>query len=246
MPKALQRANAPLREQVEFWNRWNASTRETAIGRVSEEQADCISNWLRGMGRRKLGIIDVGCGAGWLAGRLTEFGDVLGVDLSHEVLERAARRVPSARFVAGDFMTMDLPAAHFDVAVSLEVLSHVADQAAFLARIASLLKPGGQLLLATQNRPALLLNDIRPPAPGQIRQWVDRRELAGLLSASFHVEEMFSLTPQFNRGVLRYLNSGRFDRALCAARLSLISRAIKSWQERAGLGWTLMARARRR
>jgi SAM-dependent methyltransferase len=108
---------------------------------------------------------DVGCGAGWLCSRLTPFGSVTGTDLSDAVLARAAQRVPQAKFIAGDFMALDL-GSDYDVAISLEVLPHVADQPAFLAKIAGLLKPGGYLMLATQNKPALLRNDIPAPKPG--------------------------------------------------------------------------------
>ncbi|WP_206035695.1 bifunctional 2-polyprenyl-6-hydroxyphenol methylase/3-demethylubiquinol 3-O-methyltransferase UbiG [Roseomonas sp. HF4] len=110
------------------------------------------------------------------------FGRVTAADLSDQVLARAARRVPRARFVAGDFMTLEFGEAAYDVAGSLEVLAHVANQQAFLGRIARLLRPGGHLLLATQNRPILELNRIPLPAPGQLRKWMDRRELRQLLA----------------------------------------------------------------
>jgi hypothetical protein len=101
-------------------------------------------------------------------------------------------------------------------------------------------------MLATQNRPALEQNDIPPPAEGQIRQWVDRDELLTLLSERFEVIEMFSITPQFNCGWLRYLNSRKLHSLLAALGLSAINRFIKDRQEKAWLGWTLMALARKR
>jgi 2-polyprenyl-3-methyl-5-hydroxy-6-metoxy-1,4-benzoquinol methylase len=100
----------------------------------------------------------VWCGLVVLA--MTSYGQVTGTDLADEVLARAEQSVPEAKFVAGDFMSLDLGLAHYDVAISLEVLSRVADQQAFVGRIAELLKPEGLLMLATQNKPALLRNDI--------------------------------------------------------------------------------------
>ncbi|WP_311966896.1 class I SAM-dependent methyltransferase [Bradyrhizobium australiense] len=131
-------------------------------------------SWLEALNRKDLRIPDVGCGAGWLCSQLTRFGQVTGTDLSDEVLARAARRVPEAHFVAGDFMSLDLRSATYDVAISLEVLAHVSDQPAFLGKIAGLLKRGGYLMLATQNKPALMRNDIPAPKKSCGAGWIVR------------------------------------------------------------------------
>ncbi|NJM33507.1 MAG: methyltransferase domain-containing protein [Rhodomicrobium sp.] len=234
--------NAPLSLQQDFWNSWNARTREQTIDVVSIEQSALVRDWLARLGRRDLSIIDIGCGAGWLSGQLTGFGTVVGTDLSDEVLARSAERWPAVKFVAGDFMTLDFGAESFDAAVSLEVLSHVADQPAFIRKIASLLKPGGHFIIATQNKPALMRNDIPAPAPGQLRRWVDRHELTGLLQAEFEVIELCSITPLFNRGLLRRLNGHRANRLASKLKLAGLKKRV---QERLWLGWTLMAMARK-
>jgi 2-polyprenyl-3-methyl-5-hydroxy-6-metoxy-1,4-benzoquinol methylase len=129
---------------------------------------------------------------------------VTGTDLSDELLAKAQVRHPNIRFVAGDFMALDFGSDPYDVAVSLEVLSHVADLEAFIAKIANLLKPGGHLKLATQNRPVLeRYNRIPPPARGQLRRWVDAEELSELLRSHFDVLELYSVTPQANHGLMR-------------------------------------------
>lgn len=235
-----------LPAQQSFWNGWNTANREIAVADVSDDQSEVILRWMDALGRDNLKLIDIGCGTGWLSSRLRRYGEVVGTDLADEVLGRAAKRYPDIRFCAGDFMSLDFAPASFDVAVSCEVLSHVADQPAFLARIAHLLKPGGRLMIATQNRPALMRNDIPPPAPGQLRHWIDRGELKGLLGAAFDVEQMFSITPRFNRGVLRRLNSGRLNSAAARIGLGPAMRGLRRLQERADLGWTLMALARKR
>ena len=245
MLKSEQRFDAPKPMQVEFWNRWNP-IRETQVETVSLEQSSVVSSWLHRLARTDLDIIDIGCGAGWMCQELTRFGRVTGTDLSDQVLERAALRVPSVKFIAGDFGALSFEPKSYDVAVSLEVLSHVADQAAFLSKIADTLRNDGLLMLATQNRPALEQNDIPPPAEGQIRRWVDRDELLALLGKRFEVIEIFSITPQFNRGWRRYLNYRRLRSLLAALGLGEINRFIKDRQEKAWLGWTLMALARKR
>lgn len=241
-----QRLDAPVPAQVAFWNRWNTEARENSVGQVSLDQARVVVHLLERLGRRDLDIIDIGCGTGWMCSQLTAFGQVTGTDIADEVVARASQRLPSARFFAGDFMSLDLGVGCYDCAVSLEVLSHVADQPAFLAKIADLLRPKGYLLLATQNRDALERNSVSSPAPGQIRHWVNHNELKALLEPRFEILEMRSLTPQFNRGYLRYLNSKKLHSLLSAAGLGAVSRQIRAQQERVWLGWTLMTLAQRR
>lgn len=231
--------------QQNFWNRWNAEAREEGVGKVSQEQLHLVVDWLHQLGKRDLNIIDVGCGAGWLCPQLSEFGRVTGTDLSDEVLTRAAMRYPEVHFLPGDFMALDFGRERFDLIVSLEVLSHVADQPAFVEKIASMLRPGGYFIIGTQNKPALMRNDIPSPEPGQLRRWVDRHELTGLLQHHFEVLELRSITPQFNKGILRAINSHKLNQAATAMRLGPLMKRVKQAQEKAWLGWTLMALARK-
>jgi 2-polyprenyl-3-methyl-5-hydroxy-6-metoxy-1,4-benzoquinol methylase len=91
-------------------------------------------------------------------------------------------------------MALDFGERCFDVVVTFEVLSHVADQAASVSKVHRLLRPGGLRLLATQSRPALERNRIPPPRPGQLRRWVDRDELSAVLGVLFDTQEMRVLT----------------------------------------------------
>jgi len=230
-------------QQVRFWNDWNASNRERTLAEISLRQQRVVTHWLDQLHAADLRILDVGCGAGWLSSALDRYGTVTGVDLADEVIARARTRYPSATFVAGDFTHLTFDPNVFDVVVALEVLSHVADQAAFVAKLASHLPPGGLLMLATQNRPVLEnYNRIPPPAPGQIRRWVDKTELAALLAPHFDVVELFSVTPIGRRGLMRVVNSHKVNAPIRA----LVGDRLDRLKERFGLGWTLMCLARRR
>ncbi len=219
-------------EERDFWNEWNATHRESTQGDVSLRQAEVVNDWLAG--HSHLSILDAGCGTGWLCERLQPFGAVTGTDLADEVVEQARQRVPKARFVAGDIMTVDVGRG-FDVVTSLEVLSHVADQPAFMRRMFELIRPGGQLILATQNRPVLeRFNRISPPAPGQLRRWVDRKELEELLTdAGFEIDRIKTLTPK----------ADRHHRIMwLIAKVGTKTRTTPVL-ERLGFGWTLMVNA---
>ena len=235
-------AVTPIPLQQRYWNQWNASTREKAIDERSIRQAKVVCEWLSALGRVDLNILEVGCEAAWFTPQLMRFGRVTATDLADEVLARAQLRIPEVEFVAGDFMGLKFR-ANFDVAVSLEVLPHVADQSAFIAKIARHLRPDGHLMLATQNRRVLQsFNCIAPPSPGQLRRWVNQRELRMLLHPEFEVLKLYSVTCRATRGLMRLINSRKVNwpvRALVGDRLERLKEAM-------GLGWTLMALARKR
>lgn len=233
----------PISQQRDFWNKWNASTREIHLDEVSFRQADVVRNWLLESSRTDLRILEVGCGSGWFCQELTEFGKVTATDLSNEVLARAQQRLPHVTFVSGDFMELDFGSEEFDVIVTLEVLSHMANQPAFLTKLASHLRADGQLMLATQNKPVLQkYNRIPPPNPGQLRRWVDAAELSSLLTNEFKVRELFSVTPKANRGIMKILHSRTFNRPIRA----ILGSRIDRLKEAMGLGWTLMVRAHKK
>jgi 2-polyprenyl-3-methyl-5-hydroxy-6-metoxy-1,4-benzoquinol methylase len=95
-------------------------------------------------------LLDAGCGPGLVAEAFLEAGcQVVGVDLSAEMIRRARARCQRfgdrARFeqrALGD----PAPEAPFDACASRNVLHHVEDPRAFLARQVELLRPGGVLL----------------------------------------------------------------------------------------------------
>lgn len=236
-----------IRVQQSFWNNWNAETREKGLHAISLDQAEVINSWLRKLNRTDMDLIEVGCGAGWLCSQLARFGKVVATDLSDEVLERAQKRVPNVRFVAGDFMALDV-GGNYDVVVTLETIACVENQPAFIQKIVDMLKPGGYLMLATPNKAVRrpMLNDMPAPKQGELRNWTDKNELTQLLTPHFDVLQLFSITPHFNRGVLRYLNSGRLQRYAENIKLGTPLKKIKQLEERMWLGWTLMALARKR
>jgi SAM-dependent methyltransferase len=93
--------------------------------------------------------LDAACGTGRHARHLVDRGhEVLGVDLSTEMLRRAAVNVPEARFAEGDLR--DLPAhdGDFDFAVCALALAHLPDVGAGITELARVLRRGGRLVLS--------------------------------------------------------------------------------------------------
>jgi ubiquinone/menaquinone biosynthesis C-methylase UbiE len=92
-------------------------------------------------------VLDVGCGSGVpTAGMLAESGlDVVGIDVSTEMLRLARRNVPSARFVKMDVLELDDSLGRFDAVVAFFSLLMLrrADIPGVLRSMRSVLRPGG-------------------------------------------------------------------------------------------------------
>src|SRR5687767_7046163 len=95
-------------------------------------------------------VLDVGCGNGVpLTQALLSRGfEVVGVDSSIRMLERFRVACPRARAVCGTIQSCDLGGMTFDAALAWGVLFHVphAEQERAIARVASVLNPGGRFL----------------------------------------------------------------------------------------------------
>jgi 2-polyprenyl-6-hydroxyphenyl methylase/3-demethylubiquinone-9 3-methyltransferase len=104
-----------------------------------------------------LTLLDIGCGGGLLSEPMARMGfHVLGADASEKNVRIAAAHA-AASGLALDYRAVTAEAlaaegASFDVILNMEVVEHVADLGGFLESCASLLKPGGLMLVATLNR----------------------------------------------------------------------------------------------
>ncbi|WP_404335744.1 bifunctional 2-polyprenyl-6-hydroxyphenol methylase/3-demethylubiquinol 3-O-methyltransferase UbiG [Sphingomonas sp. MMS12-HWE2-04] len=102
--------------------------------------------------------VDVGCGAGLLTEPLARLGaKATGVDAAPENIGAARAHAAASGldidYVAGGIE--ELAGRSFDLVVSMEVIEHVSDPAAFVAGLAGVLAPGGLMILSTPNRTLL-------------------------------------------------------------------------------------------
>jgi ubiquinone/menaquinone biosynthesis C-methylase UbiE len=103
-------------------------------------------------GARRLEVLDVGCGTGFLALQLAELGHtVTGVDLSEEMLDvarqKAAARGVAALFRLKDAEVVDGPPASFDLVIARHVIWTLPDPPAALRSWWRVVRPGGRLAL---------------------------------------------------------------------------------------------------
>lgn len=98
-------------------------------------------------------VLDVGSGTGRpTAQTLADAGhNVLGVDISSQMVELARRQVPKATFRHQDARTLELAASSMDAICAFYPFLQMprSDQRDLLAKIAHWLRPGGYLLAAT-------------------------------------------------------------------------------------------------
>ncbi len=98
-------------------------------------------------------ILDIGCGDGSISMPLLNSDRHLTLlDLSNNMLSIARSRVPAeltsnVEFVNGNFMEAKFTPKSFDLIICVGVLAHVPAPAGVVAKIASLLRPGGTLIL---------------------------------------------------------------------------------------------------
>ncbi|WP_293872529.1 MULTISPECIES: class I SAM-dependent methyltransferase [unclassified Sphingomonas] len=111
---------------------------------------DILSDYLTRYGAlpKDARILEIGCGTGHNLPMLAAFGEVDAIEI-----DPAARDIASARLgkPVGDAPLPDLPGVprgRYDLVAVLDVVEHIADDVAALKGMASLLRPGGKILIA--------------------------------------------------------------------------------------------------
>lgn len=129
-PVALLRAESRLR------NPW---VLETVAKHFSDKRVD---------------ILDLGCGAGFLSNSLALHHNVTGYDISEQSLKIAAQYdvTKSVKYLKGDATAISLPDKGFDVVCCMDMLEHVENYTAVIKEASRVLKPGGLFIFYTFNR----------------------------------------------------------------------------------------------
>ena len=105
-----------------------------------------------------LRLLDIGCGGGLVAEPMRRLGaEVTAIDASERNIKTAmAHAEPLGLEIDYRATTVEALVASeeplFDIVLNMEVVEHVADVEHFLESSASLVKPGGMMMLATLNR----------------------------------------------------------------------------------------------
>lgn len=217
MPKADISYYDDLWEKDENWGASNQERIDIVIDRVASQISD----------ERKVRVLDVGCGNGWMLKSLQEkFGgkvELYGVEPSGVGAENARRKLDNATIWEGTIEAV-VPDLMVDVIICSEVLEHVPyeKQADFMNRIAGFLVEGGVAVMTTPNGnlgdTCSELDEENQPK----ECFVTVEGLRELCADSFDTLELstFNIAPYYKKKAM--LRSFR----KCASRLPVIWRCV--------------------
>jgi SAM-dependent methyltransferase len=98
-------------------------------------------------------VIDIGCGDGFHLRLLRDFGPrgfrLEGVDADARAVEAARRS--GLEVHQGLVEQLELPRGAYDLAILIQTIEHVEDPPSLLRAVLALLRPGGRLLIVTDN-----------------------------------------------------------------------------------------------
>jgi demethylmenaquinone methyltransferase / 2-methoxy-6-polyprenyl-1,4-benzoquinol methylase len=114
-------------------------------------------------------VLDACCGTGDLAvaARKAGAGEVVGVDFSERMLERARRKCPDIEWIQADVLHLPFGEASFDSAVVGFGVRNVEDLEAGITELRRVLRPGGRLGILEITKP-------RGPLALFYKLWFDR------------------------------------------------------------------------
>lgn len=98
-------------------------------------------------------VVDSGSGQGYGTAMLRQVArSAVGVELVPDVVDHARLAHPGTTYRQADVCDTGLPAGGTDVVVNLQVIEHLPDVGRFLLEQHRILRPGGELVVATPNR----------------------------------------------------------------------------------------------
>lgn len=97
-------------------------------------------------------VLDVGCAYGFMLEKISDTFEKFGMDVSDYALAKARQRLPRGVFIMGGAEDVfPFPKNFFDIVLCTDVLEHLENPGAALARMRTVLKPGGVLYITTPN-----------------------------------------------------------------------------------------------
>jgi ubiquinone/menaquinone biosynthesis C-methylase UbiE len=136
----------PERSVGEGYRDW-AATYDLPGNPLIELEESCVHALFA---RLPIGVVlDAACGTGRHAAELRRLSQqVIGVDASTAMLERARQRVPDADLRMGELTALPLGRAAVDAAVCALVLTHLPVLLPVLAELGRVVRPGGTIILS--------------------------------------------------------------------------------------------------
>ena len=116
-------------------------------------------------------FLDAGCGDGrYLAALRADLPErIAGVDISERILATASIAVPDAELRQANLEALPFDDDEFDLVLCSQVIEHVLDAPAAVRELARVLRPGGVLILSTDNARNVVSRVLNAPRNGLVR-----------------------------------------------------------------------------
>ena len=137
-------------------------------------------------------VLDAGCGWGVTLDALEQRGyEPAGIDVSRQALERLDR--PGRMLIEADLTCEFAPAivsqSAFDAVLALDVIEHIDDDAAALANLARLVRPGGIMIVSVPALPDLFSEF--DTVQGHRRRYLPEQLRAAFDQSGLAIEQLF-------------------------------------------------------
>jgi ubiquinone/menaquinone biosynthesis C-methylase UbiE len=195
-------------------------------------------------------FLDAGCGDGrYLAALADELPRrIAGVDIAERILETARTRIPRAELRQANLEALPFADAEFDLVLSSQVIEHVLDARGAMVELARVLRPGGVLILSTDNARNVVTRVLNAPRSALV-QVLGMRGRRGRIESPATAYTHESLTRLLEGAGLEVQHSETFRfHLMWPLDVRLVTRALNAVDARLpahGVGDILVAVARK-
>ncbi len=118
----------------------------------SRLEAKRLLSWCKGLAEDAK-IIDTGCGDGFHLDLLRQYGNknwtLEGIDIDRRAVKMAEEK--GLKIHTGSIEEIELASNEYDLAIMIQTIEHVAEPSEVLRAVHNILKPGGRLIVVTDN-----------------------------------------------------------------------------------------------
>lgn len=148
-------------------------------------------------------ILDLGCGRGWMTKLLNGYGEAIGYEPVHRVVDYARSLFPDIGFYVGNFHDAAKEQGRnvFDLVVSSEVIEHIPDdeKGDFALSISSMLNSNGYLIITTPRAEVYDQFMTYSNANQPVEQWMSESDVLNLfVSFGFSALTKTRINQKFN------------------------------------------------